>query len=215
MSLAPTAEIVHFLAVFHRALHTIHAHGMSGDRVGMVFGSWLANTVHNVPARLCHYNPSGWVDDRPTVFPLSMRQYAPAALAAECEDIFSSEHDLRDLRLRPDRSDLDLAPPSKLREYLNVLYHACLTMRLMSNYGNGRIHAFWEDVDAHWSLEADEYGAFCARLADVLHSIPTGLVHWSGFDEDGFRQEARQAEREQSERFQQTLGSVFRPNSPL
>lgn len=215
MSLAPTAEIVHSLALFHRALRTIHAHGMRGDRVGMVFGGWLANTLHNVPAHLCHYNPSGWVDNRPTAFPLSMQKYAPAAIAAECKDIFASENDLSDLGLRPDLSNLDLAPPNKLREYLNVLYHACLTMRLMSNYGNGRIRAFWEDVDAHWSLEADEYGAFCAQIADALYGLPTGLVHWNGFDKRGFRQEARRAERELSGRFQNALTSVLKPKSPL
>lgn len=113
--LAPAEEIVHFLAVFRRAFLFIRA-CENDDRVGMVFGGWLADTLHNVSARLCHYDLGGWQDGRPTAFPQYVGQHAPEAVASVCSRIFAAEHDLTDLGLEPDLGDMDLAPAHKLRQ---------------------------------------------------------------------------------------------------
>ena len=159
--LAPTEEIIRSLAVFRRAFLVIRAQGGTQDRAGQLFGGWLANTLHNVPSGLCYHGTEGWVDSRPAVFPRYVRRYAPEPIASNCAWIFSSEDDPAELGLQADLSDLDLAPPEKLRQYLSIFYYACLTMRLMQNYGTGR--AFWKDVETKWSARADEYGASLRR----------------------------------------------------
>ncbi len=211
--LAPPEQIIHSLAVFRRAFLIIRAYGGTQDRAGQLFGGWLANTLHNVPSSLCYHRTKGWVDSRPTVFPRYVRRYAPEPIAANCAWIFSSENDPAELGLQADMSGLDLAPPEKLRQYLSIFYYACLTMRLMQNHGTGR--AFWQDVETKWSARADDYGAYCAVLADVLHDVPTALVHWSRFDEREFWRQARRAERGVSGRLRDAPRATLRPRNLL
>lgn len=206
--LAPPETIVRSLAVFQRAFLIIRAQDGTQDRVGQLFGGELAGALHNVPSRLCYYKTNSWVDNRPAVFPRYVRRYAPEPIASNCAWIFTGDN-IASLGLQDDLSDMDLAPPKKLRQYLSVFYYACLTLRLMQNYGTGR--AFWKDVETKWSANADEYGAFCALLADVLHDVPTALVHWSRFDEREFWRQTRRAERGLSGRLRDTLRATLRP----
>lgn len=191
-TLAPMRELVHFLAVFHRAFLTIQEAAVNHDREAMLLGGGVANALHNVPSRLIHHDPTGshHIDDRPEAYPCIVRQHAPSRIAALCTHIFSSDGDPEELGLSPDLSDLHLAPPEKFDEYVYILYRACLGIRLMGNHGD--IEPLWLTPKPNWYQSADEQGVFYGQLAHLLQPIPAGLVHWDQFDEEAFWRAARQ-----------------------
>ena len=189
--LAPTQELVHFLAVFRRAFLAIQKAAVDNDREAMLLGGGVANALHNVPSRLISYDSTGSrrIDDRPETFPRLVREHAPARIATVCNHIFSSYHDAEELGLGPDLSDLHLAPPEKMGEYLFILCRAFLGIRLMGNHGERE--PLWLTPKPDWPPSADEQGMFYGRLAELLQPIPAGLVHWDQFDEEAFWRAAR------------------------
>jgi hypothetical protein len=190
--LAPAPVLVGHLAVFRRALVAIDGYTRIGDKEGMLLGGYLANALHNVPSMLWNCRADEWfspekMEEFLNEFPaFAEEKGAPERLVADCQRILSPEGAARELGLRDDLSDLDLAPLPKMRVYLDVLYWACLSMRLMRNHGHRPMPAF-RDLPQVWTDRAEEQATFNGRVAAALEPVPSALVRWGNFDEARFR----------------------------
>lgn len=194
-SLAPPEEIVRYLAVFERCFRFIRAAGMHRNRDRMLLGGHLADALHNVPALLCSFNTDEW--NRGERFRSYLRgvdqvprsHNAPPEVVKNCRSLMEPEARPGELGLSTDLTGWDLAPPEKLAGYLEVLYEACLSLRIMRNYGypqENRTDTLWLTTDENWRPEGDDRGIECGWLAALYLPIPPALVHWRAFDEAAF-----------------------------
>ncbi len=219
--LAPDAIMIRFLSAFHRFFTAAVDYTRAQDKAGMLLVGILADWLHNVPAMLWHcaspyppYNPEGmeaWMAGVPEYI---RKQNAPKRLIADSKRILSAENGAQTLGLCSDFADLDLCPVSEMRPYLNLLYNACLSMRMMRNYGYRPPHIVdilddirdfyktsvlgkttytvrkrtpWRNLDSVWTQEAQTQADENSSLALALLSVPMALVHWSNFDAAQFR----------------------------
>ena len=193
--IAPPAAFLRYIAVFHRAFVAIDDYTRRGDRPGMLLGGWLADALHNVPSLLWHYSPDGWhspqnTDAWLTAFPGKMqRRGAPEDVVRDSERIVAHGGEAHELGIRDDLGDFDLAPTESLDTYLETIYLAFLSMRVMRNYG-ARPHATWQGLEQVWTERADAQAAFNGLMASVLLPVPSGLVRWGQFDKAAFRHAA-------------------------
>jgi hypothetical protein len=193
IELAPASELVRYLAIFQRAFVAIENYTRTEDKAGMLLGGWIADALHNVPGLLINYSPDAWynpvrMDEWMHDFPEEMEERElPPHLVRDCRAIFARAGTAQELQLQDDLSDIDIAPPPKMRGYLTILYHACLGMRLIRRYGH-RSHTPWKGLESLWTDEADERAEDNSLTVQMLCPLPKGLVHWSQFDEARFRQ---------------------------
>jgi hypothetical protein len=130
------------------------------------------------------------IDDLVRTFPEDMAEKeAPEHTVEDCYNILSSRNSAEELGLRQDLSDSFLAPPPMMHEYLNRLYQACLSMRLMKNHGH-RSQSAWENLDAIWTERAQHQAVFNGQAALALLPVPSALISWDRFNEGGFRKSA-------------------------
>lgn len=195
LQIAPTPQLLHHLTIFQRTFLSVEAYTQRGDKAGMLLGGWLADALHNVPHMLLHYDDDGvhnpvdtsaWLKS----FPASMRgRGAPTNIVADCQHVLSNDGAATELGLKDDMSDFGLAPEAKLREYLDMIHRAFLSMRVMTSHGNRPLIS-WHELDQVWTEAAFSHAALNGLMASVLSPLPLGLVRWSRFKEDEFRQNA-------------------------
>ena len=196
------------MAVFQRAFAAIDEYALAGDKQGMLFGGWLANALHNVPGVLQYYSDDASLNaqritNRLEVLPERLRtSNAPERLITDCNRILSECDAARDLGLKEDLSDIDLAPDTDMCLYLDILYEACLVMRLTENCSSKSDNR-WADLDNSWSAWAYEQAKLSGLIASTLRTLPSGLVKWNEFDRKAFRRNACKASRHipRAERF--------------
>ncbi len=215
--LVPADILVRYLATFQRFLTATIAYNRTGDKAGMLLVGHLAGKLRNVPEMLWHYDDyyrspamvSRWVGETAG----GIRAVgAPERLVQDCERIFSTEDGATDLGLRKNLADIDLAPLPDMREYLDLLYHACLSMMRMTTHGtrpslmrrvvdkifsvyhDKRTFRYywrsvkpWQGLERAWTAKAQADADANRRIAEILLPVPQGLAQWSNFDEDRFR----------------------------
>lgn len=194
-TLAPPAEMVRYLAIFHRAFAVMERYGREEFLAGMLFSTNLANCLHNVPYILTNYDSTGWHTAE------SMDQWIrgcaassqesplPEPIPADSQFIFSELGAAQTLGLQENLSDLDLAPALKLKGYIYLFYWACLEIRVIHHL-EVRGRPPWDNLEPVWSAEYHEVGIVYSLVAGVLKQIAWELVHWSQFDEDKFFRDA-------------------------
>ena len=222
--LAPAPVLLRCLAVFHRFFTAVEDYSRADDKAGMLLIGYLADALHNVPGMLWHCDKAdvwrtpdsmdAWMLD----FPDHIRKKAaPERIIADGERILSAENSAQTLGARAgvaDIVDLDLCPLREMRLYLDLIYHACLSMRMMRNYGRrpsvihnvmdewrdaydflvlnkttypARVHTPWRELEKAWTQDAQAQADVNRALAQILLSLPTAMVHRSSFDPAQFR----------------------------
>ncbi len=187
LRIAPAPELVRYLCLFHRWLTATQRYIRNHDRDGILLSAWIADTVHNVPGMLWHYDPgtfwnspaqlAKWTETFPQVV---KEQNAPERIAADCDYIFSPVGAAQELGLADDLADIDLAPPEKLVLYLELIYRAYVGVR----YRPGPDP--WLNKEDGWRSRQAAVKERLGRLAGVLIDVPPALVHWSALNEDAF-----------------------------
>jgi hypothetical protein len=242
--LAPAPVIVRYLAVFQRALIAIQDYTRNGDKPGMLLGGWLADALHNVPAMLWHsshaseHTPEAmdiWMNSFPDML---IKRAAPARLVEDSRRIVSAEGAAHELGLREDLTDLELASLPKMREYLNMIYEACVLMRGMRNYGtppftpleaqenvrnvtpgvneqmsNRLVYTPWSGLEYAWTEDAQTHAVFNGRMATLLQPVPQALVHWVQFDRAQWVRTVLEAIADLPDDHQQWWRSFFIPQA--
>ena len=226
--LAPDAVLVRYLALFHRFLSAVVEYTWDGDKPGILMGGYLADALHNVPSMLWYTGEDAYytpviMNRRMENFPEQIwERAAPERLVEDSRHILSAEGGARELGLCNDLADLHLAPLPRMRIYLNLLYRACLSMRLMINHGtrpspvrqmvenaldtyhlfvtgkvySGRQYPYtpWKGLEHAWTKEAQVQANANRQVAEVLLLVPHALVQWPRFDEAQFRTLVREAD---------------------
>jgi hypothetical protein len=184
---APLPELIHYLAVFHRALLAVEAFGNVGDVQGMLMGGHLADALHNVPPMLWSYADSSTHTPASTAawlrrFPGELaRMGAPPELVDKCRQILFDADDAGDLGLAKDLRDLDVAPPAKLKTYLDEFEGWCLGMRAYPSHFDAPCFG------GPCTAQARDAAALLGLAAGAMKDLPAGLVRWRHFDEAAFR----------------------------
>lgn len=212
MPLAPTAEIIRYMAIFERTFTAMARYGLEGNRDGMYLGGWMTNALHNAPGLLRSYRTEGtpWLtaegmNQWMQIFPQQMRERGlPSALADECEQIFGGAVDLQ---AQQEPEGCAIAPTEKFRAYMSVLSEACLGMRGLRGWSGSS--DVWQESVAEWNSKGDRWGRFCGRLAAALLPITTGMVQWSQFDEARFFEVAFQMASDLPEDLQKQWTDLF------
>jgi hypothetical protein len=191
-SIAPPADLVRYMAFFHRAFAAIDDYTVAGDKQGMLLGGWLADALHNVPGVLQHYSDDSsqnalHMTNRIEVLPNRLlNSNAPERLITDCTRILSETDTARDLGLQDDLSDIDIAPDTEMILYLHILAKACIYMRMAGNC-ESKSENRWEDLDSSWNKWAYNQAKLSGLVASTLRTLPSGLVKWSEFDRNAFR----------------------------
>jgi len=213
INIAPTDELIRFLCLFRRWLNYFERCIKLDDNDGTLLCIWIADAVHNVPLRLCYYDPDPtdfyslarqtiWVNS----FPQAIRDDgAPDRIVQDCESIFSTDDVYKELGLDEDLSNLNLAPPDKIEDFINLVYNFCITVRFslptkptLGNYLLNRLKHFWRIIcfkgllrwhhyrvyERFREKRYPEYSVWIVEQAGSLQQAATGLVHWDNFDED-------------------------------
>lgn len=155
ISIAPTPELIRYLALFRRTFLAMQKYVEEQDEDGILLMAWTADALHNIPGMLWRYPPQESTDAYPVAnmqrlttwvnnFPQVVTKCAPPDhIIAACESIFSPKGTAAELALSEDLSDLDLAPSHQIAAHVDLFYSACLAFRW-------RQGTHWREFDEHW-----------------------------------------------------------------
>jgi hypothetical protein len=185
---APHDVLLWYLAIFHRLFSAMENAAAEGDREAMWVCQWAADALHNVPAMLRRYErTSEWHD--PARFERQIKRFprflvrlgGPGRVRALAAKLVSRRGIEEELGLKPDGSDLDLAPDDELDCGLQRLYDYCLDTRHRCPWQALSEPDGWRDSEFQ--------GRNNGLLGAVAKRLPRGLVRWSTFDLQQFEAE--------------------------
>lgn len=190
--IAPTPELIRYLAILRRALTVITSYCKSRYRPGVRFAGVLADALHNLPAFLLHYDTPFIGGAYPMeiwlgrAFPDEVADMKlPEHVRTAYERIFSSEGVSAELGLRASGGNLDLAPVEKMQHYLTMIGDVFIWMRITFQYDKALSLEQFNSQGSEMS-PGEQLCEDGVLFTGMLRDIPTAMVRWNQFDESEY-----------------------------
>jgi hypothetical protein len=208
--IAPRHILSDFLAIFHRAFTAIDEYGTAEDQLGIHFGGWLADALHNVPGMLrdCRpihewHSPDALKDWLALGFLESLLEFnAPERILREAKCITSFERFDDESEFAISNPHFCIAPKCEFEWYTDKLADACIRIRTIRYHWDTPTGLLWGELEPSRAEEAIRQGIYNALIARLLLPVPKLLLTWSEAQENAFQGLAIEVLRAMPKQFQ-------------